>query len=63
MPYPTWLAKINKRVFNLREIRRGMRLKQGQDHPGGTHVDIATVFADMRGSTPSAERLGDRAFT
>lgn len=38
-------------------------LKQGQDHPGGTHVDIATVFADMRGSTPSAERLGDRAFT
>jgi adenylate cyclase len=38
-------------------------LKQGHDHPGGAHVDIATVFADMRGSTPSAERLGDRAFT
>jgi adenylate cyclase len=38
-------------------------LKQGQDHPGGTHVDVATMFADMRGSTPTAERLGDRAFT
>jgi hypothetical protein len=25
MPYPTWLAKINKRVFNPREIRRGER--------------------------------------
>lgn len=25
MPYPTWLAKINKRVFNPREIRRGKR--------------------------------------
>lgn len=37
-------------------------IKYGQDHPGGTHVDIATVFADMRGSTPTAERIGDRAF-
>ena len=25
MPYPTWLAKINKRVFNPREIKRGKR--------------------------------------
>lgn len=23
MPYPRWLAKINKRVFNPREIRKG----------------------------------------
>jgi adenylate cyclase len=38
-------------------------VKQGDKHPGGAHVDIATVFADMRGSTPTAERLGDRAFT
>jgi len=38
-------------------------VKQGDRHPGGTHVDIATVFADMRGSTPTAERIGDRAFT
>jgi hypothetical protein len=38
-------------------------IKQGDKHPGGAHVDIATVFADMRGSTPTAERIGDRAFT
>ena len=25
MPYPKWLAKINKRVFNPRELRRGKR--------------------------------------
>jgi deazaflavin-dependent oxidoreductase (nitroreductase family) len=25
MAYPRWLAKINKRVFNPREIRRGKR--------------------------------------
>jgi deazaflavin-dependent oxidoreductase (nitroreductase family) len=25
MPYPRWLAKINKLVFNPREIRRGKR--------------------------------------
>ena len=38
-------------------------VKQGQRHPGGAHVDVATVFADMRGSTPTAERIGDRAFS
>ena len=25
MPYPRWLAKINKRVFNPREVRKGER--------------------------------------
>ncbi len=24
MPYPRWLARINKRVFNPREVRRGV---------------------------------------
>ncbi len=38
-------------------------VKQGQKHPGGAHVDIATVFADMRGSTPTAESIGDQAFS
>jgi adenylate cyclase len=38
-------------------------VRQGQKHPGGAYVDLATVFADMRGSTPTAERIGDRAFS
>lgn len=38
-------------------------VKKGQEHPGGAHVDLAMLFADMRGSTPTAERIGDRAFT
>jgi adenylate cyclase len=38
-------------------------VRHGDSRPGGTHVDIATVFADMRGSTSTAERIGDRAFT
>jgi hypothetical protein len=25
MPYPRWLAKVNKRIFNPREVRRGER--------------------------------------
>lgn len=25
MPYPRWLAKINKRLFNPREVRKGSR--------------------------------------
>ena len=25
MPYPRWLAKVNKRVFNPREVRKGDR--------------------------------------
>jgi deazaflavin-dependent oxidoreductase (nitroreductase family) len=31
MPYPRWLAKINKRVFNPRQIRKG-------GYPVATHV-------------------------
>ena len=31
MPYPRWLAKLNKRVFNPREVRRGK-------YPVVTHV-------------------------
>ena len=38
-------------------------LKFSRDHPGGAHVDLAMVFADVRGSTPLAERLGDREFS
>jgi deazaflavin-dependent oxidoreductase (nitroreductase family) len=39
VPYPRWLAKINKRVFNPREVRRGKR-------PVVTHVgrSSGTVF-------------------
>lgn len=38
-------------------------VKQGDKHPGGAHVSLAVLFADMRGSTPTAERIGDAAFT
>jgi adenylate cyclase len=38
-------------------------LKFSRDHPGGAHVDLAMVFADVRGSTPLAERIGDREFS
>lgn len=37
-------------------------IKFGHDHPGGAQIELATVFADVRGSTPLAERLGDMAF-
>ncbi|MGI9610722.1 MAG: nitroreductase family deazaflavin-dependent oxidoreductase, partial [Acidimicrobiia bacterium] len=39
MPMPTWVAHINKRVFNKREIRKGKR-------PVITHVGrkSGTVF-------------------
>lgn len=35
----------------------------GRKHPGGAHIELAMVFADIRGSTPLAERLGDRDFS
>ncbi len=38
-------------------------LKFSRDNPGGAHVDLAMVFADVRGSTPLAERIGDREFS
>ncbi len=38
-------------------------MKIGHEHPGGAYVDLAMVFADVRGSTPLAERMGDREFS
>lgn len=35
----------------------------GRKHPGGAQVKLAVVFADVRGSTPMAERIGDQAFS
>lgn len=50
MPYPRWLAKINKRVFNPREIRRGKR-------PLVTHVGRAsgTVFQTPLDAHPTRD--------
>lgn len=38
-------------------------LNYSREHPGGAHVDLAMLFADVRGSTPLAERVGDREFS
>jgi adenylate cyclase len=38
-------------------------INYGRKHPGGAQVDLATGFADVRGSTPLAERIGDKAFS
>lgn len=38
-------------------------IEYSREHPGGAFVDLAMVFADVRGSTPLAERIGDRDFS
>ena len=60
MPLPRWLAKINKRVFNPREIRKGVRpvlIHQGRrsgqtyETPLDAHeVDGGYVFILMYGA-------------
>jgi adenylate cyclase len=40
----------------------GMCFRELADHPGGAEVDISIVFADIRGSTAIAERIGPVAF-
>ena len=37
--------------------------RQLSDHPGGAEVEISIVFADIRGSTAIAERIGPVAFS
>lgn len=37
-------------------------INYGRKNPGGADVEVATMFADVRGSTPLAERIGNRAF-
>jgi adenylate cyclase len=34
-----------------------------RQHPGGAEIELAMVFADIRGSTALAERLGDGEFS
>ncbi len=36
---------------------------QSQKHPGGTEIEITTLFADIRGSTGLAEAMGARAYS
>jgi adenylate cyclase len=40
----------------------GMCFRKLADHPGGAEVEISIVFADVRGSTAIAERVGPAAF-
>lgn len=37
-------------------------INYGRRNPGGAEVELATMFADVRGSTPLAEQIGNRAF-
>jgi adenylate cyclase len=37
-------------------------INYGRRNPGGAEVELATMFADVRGSTPLAEKIGNRAF-
>jgi len=48
-------VKIQGSAIRVSNTARNIRV--------GAHVDLAMLFADMRGSTPTAERIGDRAFT
>mgnify|MGYP002620813621 CR=1 FL=1 len=49
-------SKLNPRYCNDCEVF-------AKKHPGGAEVQLAMVFADVRGSTGLAERLGTREFT
>jgi len=48
-------SRLNPRTCNDCELF-------AQEHPGGAEVDVAVLFADVRGSTALAERVGARAF-
>ena len=41
----------------------GLCFRQLADHPGGAEVEVSIVFADIRGSTAIAERIGPAAFS
>lgn len=49
-------SKLNPRFCNTCELF-------AREHPGGAEVDLAFLFADVRGSTPLAERIGTARFT
>lgn len=49
-------SKLNPRFCNACELF-------AREHPGGAEVDLAFLFADIRGSTPLAEQIGTARFT
>jgi adenylate cyclase len=49
-------SKLNPTVCNACELF-------AKKHPGGANVELAMLFADVRGSTALAEKLGDREFS
>ena len=49
-------SKLNPRFCNACELF-------AREHPGGAEVDLAFLFADVRGSTPLAEEIGTARFT
>ena len=49
-------SKLNPTVCNACELF-------AKKHPGGANVELAMLFADIRGSTALAEKLGDREFS
>jgi adenylate cyclase len=48
-------AKMNPNICDVCERR-------GREHPGGAVVPLTMLFADIRGSTPLAEKLGTTQF-
>jgi adenylate cyclase len=49
-------SRLNPTVCNACELF-------AKKHPGGANVELAMLFADIRGSTTLAEKLGDREFS
>jgi adenylate cyclase len=49
-------SKLNRRLCNA-------CFRSLDKHPGGAEVEISMLFADVRGSTPLAERMGVQGFS
>jgi hypothetical protein len=49
MPYPRWLAKINKGIFNPSEIRRGKRPHRLSHRREQLRIGLELVLVEVHG--------------
>jgi len=59
---------ISKRLLNVKPSNMNPHIcdtceRFAERFPGGTEIEVSILFADIRGSTPLAEKLGTQAFS
>jgi len=68
IPFAGFGGFISRHLLNVKPSRMNPHVcdvceRFAERYPGGTELEVSILFADIRGSTPLAERMQNREFT